>query len=69
MRCADHNAICSLICQVNDCPKRLLCNQCMLRHNPQHYSMIQSIQDMEYTITQVPVLIERDLDKVKTKLY
>ncbi|CAD8112600.1 unnamed protein product [Paramecium sonneborni] len=69
MKCFDHNSPYTLICQVKDCNQKLLCNQCMIKHNAQHYPMIQSLSDMDYQIKQVPQLLEKDLDTLKAKLY
>ncbi|CAK60903.1 unnamed protein product (macronuclear) [Paramecium tetraurelia] len=69
MKCFEHNAPYTLICQVKDCNQKLLCNQCMIKHNAQHYPLIQNLSDMDYQIKQVPQLLEKDLDTLKAKLY
>ncbi|CAK57453.1 unnamed protein product (macronuclear) [Paramecium tetraurelia] len=69
MKCFEHNAPYTLICQVKDCGQKLMCNQCMTKHNAQHYPMIQGFSDMDYQIKQVPQLLEKDLDVLKARLY
>ncbi|CAD8169535.1 unnamed protein product [Paramecium pentaurelia] len=68
MNCFEHNSPYTLLCWVKGCNKKFLCHQCMQKHDPQHFSMIQSLNDFDTQISQIPKSIQQNLILLSSQL-